>query len=219
MKDKIIFTNNRFDAVLCLNGEISHFDYIAENKGKIYCADGAANTLISKYIIPDYIIGDLDSVNVNEIKTKSNDIKIIEKPSQEKNDFEKVLDFLISEDKKNILIFGFQGGELEHTLNNWSVLKKIAKQLNIIILHNDRYALPIHKSIEIELKANEIISIIPQATCNIKTKGLKWELNNETLEIGTREGARNIAISEKVTIDLNSGEYLMFIDSRYPYSF
>lgn len=219
MKDKIIFTNNRFDAVLCLNGEISHFDYIAENKGKIYCADGAANTLISKNIIPDYIIGDLDSVNINSIMSKSKDVKIIEKPSQDKNDFEKTLEFLINEGKRNILIFGFQGGELEHTLNNWSVLKKFAKQLNIIILHNDRYAIPIYKSIEIELKANEIISIIPQATCNIKTTGLRWELDNETLELGIREGARNIAISEKVSIDLNSGEYLMFIDSRYPYSF
>lgn len=219
MKDKIIFKNMGFDAILCLNGEISHFEYIAENKGKIYCADGAANTLISNNIIPDYIIGDLDSVNVNEIKTRSNDIYIIEKPSQEKNDFEKVLDFLISKDKKNILIFGFQGGELEHTLNNWSVLKKFAKHLNIIILHNDRYAIPIHKSIEIELKANETISIIPQATCNIKTKGLKWELDNETLELGTREGARNITTSSTIKIDLNSGEYLLFIDSRYPYSF
>jgi len=219
MKDKIIFKNKGFDAILCLNGEISHFEYIAENKCKIYCADGAANTLISNNIIPDYIIGDLDSVNVNEIKTRSNDIKIIEKPSQEKNDFEKVLDFLISKDKKNILIFGFQGGELEHTLNNWSVLKKFAKHLNIIILHNDRYAIPIHKSIEIELKANETISIIPQATCNIKTKGLKWELDNETLELGTREGARNITTSSTIKIDLNSGEYLLFIDSRYPYSF
>lgn len=219
MKDKIIFTNNGFDAVLCLNGEISHFDYIAENKGKIFCADGAANTLISKNIIPDYIIGDLDSVNINSIMSKSKDVKIIEKPSQDKNDFEKTLEFLITECKRNILIFGFQGGELEHTLNNWSVLKKFAKQLNIIILHNDRYAIPIYKSIEIELKANETISIIPQPSCNLTTNGLKWELNNETLEIGIREGARNIAISEKVSIDLNSGEYLMFIDSRYPYSF
>ena len=216
MKDKIIFTNNGFDAVLCLNGEISHFDYIAENKGKIFCADGAANTLISKNIIPDYIIGDLDSVNINSIMSKSKDVKIIEKPSQDKNDFEKTLEFLITECKRNILIFGFQGGELEHTLNNWSVLKKFAKQLNIIILHNDRYAIPIHNSIEIELKANETISIIPQPYCKLKTKGLKWELNNETLELGIREGARNITTIPNITIDLYSGEYLLFIDSRYP---
>lgn len=218
MNSKIYFNNNRFDAILCLNGEISHFDYIQENKGKIYCADGGANKLIDKEIIPDFIIGDLDSINVNEFKNKYSEIKLVEKESQETNDFEKSLDFLLSKGKQNILLFGMQGGELEHTLNNWSVLKKFAKKLNITILHNDRYAFVVRDNIEIELKANELISLIPQTKCKLTTSGLKWNLDNEILELGVREGARNIAINKHVKIDILEGQLLMFIDSRYPNS-
>ena len=109
-----------------------------------------------------------------------------------------------------------QGGELEHTLNNWSVLKRYSNQLNLIVLHNDRYAFVVKQNIEIILKKNETISIIPQTTCTLKTRGLVWNLNNETLELGKREGARNSVKSQSVAIELIEGEYLLFIDSRYP---
>lgn len=216
MNSKIYFDNNGFDAILCLNGEISHFDYIQENKGIIYCADGGANKLIDKEIIPDYIIGDLDSINVNEFKNKYSDIKLIEKESQETNDFEKCLDYLLKYKKKNILLFGMQGGELEHTLNNWSVLKKFAKKLNITILHNDRYAFVVSDNIEIELSEKELISLIPQPKCKLSTSGLKWNLNEEYLELGVREGARNLSVQKKVKIEVLEGELLVFVNSRYP---
>ena len=214
MNQKIIFNKIDFEAILVLNGEISHFDYIQENKGIIYAADGAANRLFKNNIVPDFIIGDLDSLELDKFNSKSKTTKIIKDDSQDTNDFEKTLNLILSHNKSNILIFGMQGGELEHTLNNWSVLKKFEKKLNLTVLHNNRYAIPIYKSIEFILKVNELISIIPQPNCKIKTSGLKWELDNETLELGIREGARNIVIQEKISIELISGEYLLFIDSR-----
>lgn len=220
MNQKIIFCKSDFDALLVLNGEISHLDYIKENSGKIYAADGAANVLLNNNIIPDFIIGDLDSINNNLLNKnilleKSQNVCLIEDKNQNLNDFEKALKFIKSQNKSNILIFGFQGGELEHTLNNWSVLKKYINDFNLTILHNNRYAIPINNSIEIELKENELISIIPQPTCILKTKGLKWNLDNEKLELGYREGARNQTINKKIKIELIEGEYLLFIDSRY----
>ncbi len=216
MNHKIKFENIDFDAILCLNGEISHFEYINESKGRIYCADGAANKLIEQNIIPDYIIGDLDSINYNHLSLNYPNINFHKFNSQETNDFEKCLKFLKKLNKINILLFGMQGGELEHTLNNWSVLKRYSNQLNLIVLHNDRYAFVVKQNIEIILKKNETISIIPQTTCTLKTRGLVWNLNNETLELGKREGARNSVKSQSVAIELIEGEYLLFIDSRYP---
>ena len=219
MNHKIIFDKSNFDAILCLNGEISHFDYIKANKGKIYCADGAANQLINNNIIPDFIIGDLDSINQEELKSKHPTVSLFKVDSQESNDFEKCLDYLKEINATNILLFGMQGGELEHTLNNWSVLKKFAKSLNITILHNERYAFVVNENISINLDLGEVISIIPQTICKLKTKGLMWELNEEYLAIGSREGARNITTDKQIEIELIEGEYLLFINSRYPYFF
>lgn len=218
MNHKIKFSNIRFDAVLCLNGEISHFEYIKEFKGNIYCADGAAYKLIYNDIAPDYVIGDLDSINENLIKEKYPDIVFYKKESQESNDFEKCLDYMIDKNIDNILIFGLQGGELEHTLNNWSVLKRFADKLNLVVLHKNRYAFVVKNNSEIELKENELVSLIPQPKCLLTTSGLKWNLKNEYLEIGKREGARNLVESQNVHLDIHEGELLFFIDSRYPYS-
>lgn len=58
---------------IILNGEIKNYDYINSVilKGSydyIICSDGGANHAYSMNIVPDYIIGDLDSVNGNIIE-------------------------------------------------------------------------------------------------------------------------------------------------------
>jgi len=218
MNHKIKFSNIRFDAVLCLNGEISHFEYIKEYEGNIYCADGAANQLISNNIIPDYVIGDLDSINEGLLKEKYSNIVFYKKESQESNDFEKCLDYLSNKNINNILIFGLQGGELEHTLNNWSVLKRFSSKMNLVVLHKNRYAFVINQTSVIELNENEIVSLIPQTKCLLTTSGLRWNLKNEYLEIGKREGARNLTENKNILLEIHEGELLFFMDSRYPQS-
>jgi len=78
--------------------------------------------------------------------------------------------------------------------------------------------LPIDESITINVKIGEIISIIPQSTALLKTKNLNWELNNELLELGVREGARNQAIDSQIDIDILSGSILLFIDEHLPFA-
>ena len=58
---------------IILNGEIKNYDYINSvvvtgSYDYIICSDGGANHAYSMNIVPDYIIGDLDSVNGNIIE-------------------------------------------------------------------------------------------------------------------------------------------------------
>ena len=58
---------------IILNGEIKNYDYINSvvvtgSYDYIICSDGGANHAYSMNIVPDYIIGDLDSVNENIIE-------------------------------------------------------------------------------------------------------------------------------------------------------
>ena len=59
---------------IILNGEIKNYDYINSvvvtgSYDYIICSDGGANHAYSMNIVPDYIIGDLDSVNENIMST------------------------------------------------------------------------------------------------------------------------------------------------------
>lgn len=217
MRKKISFPSGRhFSAVICLNANLPE-KYIFEMVGKlpILVADGAANNVLALGIEPTKIIGDMDSFFL-ELKEKVPEDKILVIPDQETNDFEKILLYCIENNFKDLLIFGFHGGELEHTLNNWSVLKKYCRRLNMCIFDRNRYAIPVYQSVELFVNVGEIISLIPQPKVKLRTKNLEWELNDEILELGRREGARNVATDEHLILDIIEGELLLFINHRLP---
>jgi len=214
---EITFGTKKFDAVICLFGKLPKKRCFKNFEDcPVLAADGAGIKLLKKGITPDYIIGDLDSFYSKPIAKKFDRLKIILIEDQKTNDFEKNLIFAKENGYQNIVILGLHGGELERSVNNWSVFLRYSKNMNLCIYDEYRYGIPIRESIKFNAEENEIISIIPQTRTKIITKNLKWALNNETLEFGTREGARNVAIDKNIVIELIDGEYLLFINSRLP---
>lgn len=208
-----------FDAIICLQANLPDRDFFALFKDlPLLAADGAAANLINIGIIPDYIIGDLDSFDKTKFDIKFKNTQIIRIEDQETNDFEKNLKFAIENNYKSILILGFHGGDLEHTFNNWSVLIKYAAKLNLCICDKSRYGIPVSQSFLLKCNVGEMISLIPQPSANLKTTGLKWELHSESLTLGLREGARNVAVQNEVTIEIEEGSLTVFLDSRLPYA-
>jgi len=67
-----------------------------------------------------------------------------------------------------------------------------------------------------EVNPDEIISLIPFPHARLSTNGLKWELEEEVLELSIREGARNRAVSTSLSIKLHEGRLLFFCDTRFP---
>lgn len=183
---------------------------------KIIAADGASNFLYKHKIIPDFIIGDLDSLSDPAKKYFTSKKVIIRKIfNQNRNDFEKCLQFAISKGWKQIAIIGFAGKRFDHTLNNLSVLKKYCGKTDSKVYDDSYEYFIINKSIEFSYKPGEVVSImaLPKAI-GVKTTGLKYSLNNETLEFGTREGALNSAISGNIKIQMNKG-YLLIAKKHF----
>jgi len=213
---KITF-DTKIDCIICLNGELNFEDLQNSIFSKlqnipIFAADGAASKLFANNIKPNKIIGDLDSLDACNL-----DVEIVKNYDQNKYDFEKTLDYAKNNNFQNCLILGINGGEFEHTLNNWSILKKYSKTMNLCVYTEQRYGFFIDENILIELKKNEIISIIPSSKAVITSKNLNWELNKCNLEIGIFEGARNFAKEEMVKITLHEGNYFLFVNARIPF--
>lgn len=218
----IVFTEieftEKFDCIVCLNADMPTAGLFEELGGiVVIAADGAANKLAGIGIIPDYIIGDLDSFDSGDARLTGKSI-VIGNPDQEINDFEKILRFAIENKYRRLLVTGFHGGELEHTLNNWSVFMRFARKLNLCIFDKGRYGLPAASSLKFPASPGEIISLIPQPEAIITTHNLKWQLNKEELKLGSREGARNRATGNDVSIEIHSGELLVFFESKIPFA-
>jgi thiamine pyrophosphokinase len=205
---------DKIDAIIFLNGKISYGILKKYYKNNIYlvCADGASNSLKKNKIIPNIIIGDMDSAKpatLSHFRKRNVEIRKIE--DQETTDFEKSLMYCIENNFKNILIFGASSKRQDHTLNNYSVLKRYYKSLNLKIIDNKYEIFFIDKKISFEYPKNKSISLMPMPYAGgITTKGLKYKLDNEALELGLREGTLNISNGKNISIEFTSGDLLLF---------
>ncbi|WP_435416321.1 thiamine diphosphokinase [Polaribacter aestuariivivens] len=193
---------------LLLNGEkpnqlpnLSIYDMI--------CAtDGAYQYLKNNEIIPDFISGDFDS-----IKDIPDIIEIISTPNQDFTDFDKILQILFEKGFYTIDVFGASGKEQDHFLGNLHTALQWKEKLKLTFFDNHGKYFLAQKTTTIIDVLDKTISLIPfPKTTNIVTKGLKYSLNNETLDFGKRIGTRNKAIENNVSITFKSGNLLIFIN-------
>ena len=172
-------------------------------------ADGGAAIAHQFGLIPDTIIGDMDSY---EPLNKEREKTIID-PDQETNDLEKALHYAKNKTVKFIVVFGATGKRMDHSLKNLSVLKQFNSQFAEIIF-KDTYSdiQLIHSPFKTEVEPGTSISLFPLSgkVDGITTKGLKYPLQNGVLQNGVHDGSSNEAVEEIVEIEFKKGDLLYF---------
>lgn len=200
--------------LIFLNGDPPSAKFVnnyLKDSNYIIAADGGANYLRSIKISPDLIIGDLDSVNKETLSFFKNSSVIKKIRDQNTTDFEKSLLYCTETKKDNIIVFGISGDRTDHTLNNFSILKRYCKKLNILLISGDYEIQFIDKKITFPYPKGEIVSLLgmPKAL-KVNSKGLKYPLKDTDLEFGIKEGALNESTSSRVSIEFKSGFLLLF---------
>jgi thiamine pyrophosphokinase len=101
-------------------------------------ADGASDFLYKHKFIPDYIIGDLDSVSPETLLSLQKEKVIVKKiAEQNHNDFEKSIMFALYKEWNKITVIGYGGKRIDHTINNFSILKKYYKKCDIRFIDDE----------------------------------------------------------------------------------
>lgn len=211
--------SGKFDCIICLAGILPKAKVFDKLQGiPIFAADGSVFNLEKIGVEAEKIIGDLDTFYANPDNIKFPKDKLVHIAEQETNDFEKTLQFAMEAGYRNCLILGIDGGEFEHSLNNWSIFIRYSSKLNLCICTENRYGFVVREDVMLRLKKDEIISLIPQPKATLTTQNLKWSLLKESLELGAREGARNLTTNDEITINLHSGSLTVFVEARLPLS-
>ncbi len=174
----------------------------------IFCTDGAYNSLSKYHIKPHIISGDLDS-----IEDYPSNVEVIETPDQNSTDFEKALGIIFIKGGKSVDIYGASGKEQDHFLGNLTTALKFEKKMNITFYDNFHYYFVTSKSISFTTQIGKIISLYPYPFAEkVVTKGLKYPLSNENLDIKQRIGTRNHAIDTTIEITFTKGTLIIFIE-------
>lgn len=184
-----------------------------DKKFYIIAADGAANTLQKHGFAPDLITGDFDSIEPETLtffKSQKN-IEIRKIFNQNRNDLEKAFGFALVKGFQKIHVLGATGSRPDHTLGNFSILKKIYKLTDIIFYDKDFEIFYCNEKAEFTYPKGEVVSLMPMPRAEkVTTKGLKYNLKNATLEFGKMISTLNSASNDIVKIEMGKGELLIF---------
>lgn len=188
----------------------------------LIAADGGADHCVVAGVVPDVVIGDLDSISEAVLnKLKVNDCKIISYPVEKDfTDLELALRYAADKGDGEIVILGALGGRLDMSMANLMLLgADFLKNKAIRMKTGNQEAVVLREGHKITIRGDvgDIISLIPlgRDAKGITTKGLRYPLDNETLFFAATKGVSNELTSKTATIQLNSG-LLLCIHCSHP---
>lgn len=182
-----------------------------KNASMIVCCDGAAAKLLSCNITPDFIVGDMDSLDLSLRERYSN--IIIQSDCQQTNDLTKAFNHSLSLNPSHIIILGATGLREDHTLGNISLLSdySLLSSVNIELWTNSGRFIPINSGGVFNATKGSQVSIFA-LDCNLKivSKGLKYPLDDVVFDNWWR-GTLNECLDESFELIFDRGRVLLFI--------
>ena len=160
----------------------------------------------------DVLIGDFDrNFEVEKYRESQFPIEIIHAPDQNKTDLEKAFDYLIIRKIPAVNVIWATGKRADHTIANITNIVQYRNLLKIVILDDHSKIFLLANKFEKWYTANSIISLIPIGdVTGISTQNLFYPLQNESLQLGYRNGNSNhVKKDGLVTINHQSGDLLL----------
>ena len=191
-----IFSGGEFN-----NVKIQPYDFLI-------CADRGYDYAMRLNLTPNYVLGDFDSLNYVP--------KNAEVVNREKDfsDTELCLKKAIEKGAKQIDIYFALGGRIDHELFNIQLLLLAKKHgVNARIIARDcvvELLSPLDNGKKISVEVGKTVSLVPFSNTVhiISLEGLKYNFNGEIVK-GETKTLSNVAISDKIAVNILSGEVLL----------
>lgn len=206
-------------ALIIANGEACSkplLDELLEWSPYIVVLDGAIHRVLEMGIKADVLLGDFDrnELSFDLIRQKQDFIEIVHTPNQDKTDLEKAIDFLIEKGHKAATILWATGRRADHTLANIANLVRYRDQLVLTLVDDFSTIYLLPKTPGRFTKwypKGTILSLMPVGTVTgITTSNLKYNLQQEELRLGYRNGNSNEVLETGIVeITYEFGDLLM----------
>ena len=223
-------TSKKTRALLVANGQIEDPVILLEilintyhfnDKFLIVSVDGALKNCLNLKLIPDMVIGDMDSIckKDKEILKIHNPDALFIKSNCEKDesDSQLALEYLVKNNIKDIILIGALGKRIDHSLANLlNISSQVLENAEIKIIDENFEISVLRKSSEIKGVIGNTLSIfsLTPYTYFINTDGLKYKLHEEKLMFCPIRGLSNIFEKETIRLDFMDGILLLMKEIR-----
>ncbi|NDJ77813.1 MAG: thiamine diphosphokinase [Chloroflexi bacterium] len=181
----------------------------------IIAADGGAQLALACGLVPDVVVGDMDSLpgpTLDDLRARGTAIQRYAEAKDE-TDLELALAAAVARQARWIRVLGAVGSRMDQTLANVHLLalddlagcdvRLVSGQQTIWLVGPGRHELRGTPGDTLSL-----LPLVPGAT-GITTVGLTYPLENETLHFGPARGVSNVLAGEVASVSLAEGLLLV----------
>jgi thiamine pyrophosphokinase len=179
------------------------------NAKRIVCCDGSARNLVLAGMIPDAIVGDMDSLDDDFLNRFADRIYLDE--NQETNDLTKAVSWCSDMGYKDIVIIGATGKREDHTLGNISLLADYIKYVNVIMVTDTGIFRPLVTTSVISCFPGQQVSIFSlNPETEVTSFGLRYPLNRRRIA-SWWHATLNEALGDNFSLDLKDGSVIVYL--------
>lgn len=200
-------------ALIFVNGELRDLGatrLLFQPEDVIIAADGGARHALALGLIPEAILGDFDSLTEAELKVFADmGVHLLRFPAaKDETDLELALAHACKAGHNPIILVGANGGRLDQTLGNLSLLTDPAySAFDIRSDDGQTEAFFISSQASLHGKAGDLVSLIPWGSPaeGVSTDGLVYPLHKETLLPYRTRSISNQMLAENAKVSLKRG--------------
>jgi thiamine pyrophosphokinase len=215
--------------IIFANGDLPNLDKaraLLRDDDFIIAADGGTRHVLTLGLVPNAIVGDMDSLPANfEISKFNNDVILYPKDKNE-TDLELAIQHALTLNPEQVIIVAALGGRLDQTLGNIALISDLRpltlrhgeqnsnRQGNAFDLRLDDGIEEVffcHERCEIKGKADDLVSLLPWQgeVTGVVTTDLRWPLRDEVLYPYKTRGISNEMLGDTAAVQIKSGLLLV----------
>ncbi|MEA5058337.1 MAG: thiamine diphosphokinase [Anaerotignum propionicum] len=209
-------------AVIFAGAKISNYAFCKEyleSAHVLICCDGGLHHTKALGLMPDYIVGDFDSVSQEVLDYyKEKGIPIRQFPARkDETDMQLGIALALEKGATDLILLGGLGSRFDHSLANAHLLLGLLKKgIRARLVDENNCVELVNRPITIHGKIGDLVSTIPLSMMvkGITLTGFEYPLINRDLALDDDMVAvSNVLAKEEATIDFTEG-YLYVIRSK-----
>jgi len=212
---------NEKRAIIFVNGNLPDIEAagkLVREDDFLIAADGGLRHLQAMGLTPHLLIGDLDSVSLEDVADMTARNVLIHRfpPEKDETDIELALQSVLDSGYQHVILMAALGGRMDHSLGNLSLLTNPAfRDVDVRLDDGCIEAFVIWQVAEVQGKVDDLISLLPveAEASGVTTEGLAYPLRGETLWRHQGRGISNIMLCETAKITVADGA-LFCVHSR-----
>ncbi|MEA2067452.1 MAG: thiamine diphosphokinase [Thermotogota bacterium] len=205
-------------AALILGGSRDSSDefYISkiDEADYLVAVDSGANLLFEIRMLPDLLIGDLDSIDKKALTwCRENYVEIMSfGTSKDETDTELALNEMYKRGFNEVQLLNALGDRPDHFLTTIYLLYSYSEKMNVLFNSENLISSVLSGNNLLDAKKGELWSILPvgENIPLVTLKGFEHEINQKKMPFNKPFGTSNVSISNKVEVNIEKGAVIYF---------